>query len=296
MITYDYYRIFYYVATCRSFTKAAQVLRNSQPNIMRYINNMEADLNCKLFIRGNHGVTLTPAGEKLLVHASAAFEHLMVGEQELRRELELESGLITIGVSETALRLILLDVLEHFQEKYPGIHTHISNHSTPQALEALRNGIVDFAIVTTPLEIKKPLRRISLLSFREILLGGQKFKHYSEEMHTLTELSQFPLISLTKNTGTRELYTQYFLNHGLPFQPELEAATTDQLLPMIEHNLGIGFYPEELASDSLTRKQSWQIRLFEPVPEREVCLIIDDSRPLSKAAETIITDLCAKST
>lgn len=35
MITYDYYRIFYFVAQYHSFTKAAEVLGNNQPNITR---------------------------------------------------------------------------------------------------------------------------------------------------------------------------------------------------------------------------------------------------------------------
>ena len=33
MITYDYYRIFYFVAQYHSFTKAAEILKNNQPNI-----------------------------------------------------------------------------------------------------------------------------------------------------------------------------------------------------------------------------------------------------------------------
>ena len=55
-ITYDYYRIFYFVAKYQSFTKAAEMLRNNQPNITRYINNLESELGCKLFIRSNRGV------------------------------------------------------------------------------------------------------------------------------------------------------------------------------------------------------------------------------------------------
>ena len=35
MITYDYYRIFYYVAQYKSFTRAAEALHNNQPNITR---------------------------------------------------------------------------------------------------------------------------------------------------------------------------------------------------------------------------------------------------------------------
>ena len=51
MANYDYYRIFYYVAQYRSFTKAAEILNNNQPNITRCMNNLESELNCRLFIR-----------------------------------------------------------------------------------------------------------------------------------------------------------------------------------------------------------------------------------------------------
>ena len=40
-VPYDYYRIFYYVAQHKSFTKAAEALGNNQPNITRCMNNLE---------------------------------------------------------------------------------------------------------------------------------------------------------------------------------------------------------------------------------------------------------------
>ena len=45
-INYDYYRIFYYVAKYKSFTQAAHVLLNNQPNITRSMNNLENQLGC----------------------------------------------------------------------------------------------------------------------------------------------------------------------------------------------------------------------------------------------------------
>lgn len=63
MITYDYYRIFYYVAQYKSFTRAAEALHNNQPNITRCMNNLESELNCTLFLRSNKGITLTPEGK-----------------------------------------------------------------------------------------------------------------------------------------------------------------------------------------------------------------------------------------
>ena len=63
-ISYDYYRIFYFVAKHQSFTRAAAILMNNEPNISRAIKNLEHALGCTLFIRSNRGVTLTPEGQK----------------------------------------------------------------------------------------------------------------------------------------------------------------------------------------------------------------------------------------
>ncbi len=71
-INYDYYRIFYVVAQCRSFTRAAEMLKNNQPNITRCMKNLEQELGCKLFHRSNKGVTLTPEGQRFYRRGGAA--------------------------------------------------------------------------------------------------------------------------------------------------------------------------------------------------------------------------------
>ena len=58
-VNYEYYRVFYHVAKLKSFTQAAEVLMNSQPNITRTIRSLERELGCTLFIRSNRRVRLT---------------------------------------------------------------------------------------------------------------------------------------------------------------------------------------------------------------------------------------------
>ena len=112
-MTLDYYRIFYYVAQYQSFSKAAEILGNN-PNLSRCMNLLESELGCKLLVRTNRGVSLTPEGQRLFEHVAIANEQLMLGEQEILKDKSLESGLVTIGASETALRLFLLNKLELF--------------------------------------------------------------------------------------------------------------------------------------------------------------------------------------
>lgn len=82
-ISYDYYRIFYYVAKYKSFTQAANILLSNQPNVSRAVNNLENELGCRLFIRSNRGVTLTTEGQYLFSRVSAAHRQLEAAEAEL---------------------------------------------------------------------------------------------------------------------------------------------------------------------------------------------------------------------
>lgn len=288
MLSYDYYRIFYYVGTYKSFTQAAKVLGSNQPNVSRAMNHLEESLGCKLMHRGKRGITLTQNGLRLYEHVMIAFEQLELGEKELDKDMNLEAGQVTIAASENALRLVLLPVLHDFKIRFPEISIHISNHATPKAIKSLQNGSADFALVTTPLTIHDPLTMDPLFNFREIPIVGPALKHLSEEPMALRELNRYPLISVGRDTGTRELYVQYFLNHQLTFQPALEASSTDQILPMVENDLGVGFYPEALAKDALDRGLVYRVPLLDPIPDRTFCLVVDRSRNLSTAAARLI--------
>lgn len=120
-VNYEYYRLFYYVCKYHSITRAANVLRMSQPNVTRALNRLEEQLGCKLLVRSTRGVTMTPEGEVLFAHVEIAQEQLQAGESELAGITALESGALTISASETALNVFLLDKLREFHRRYPGV-------------------------------------------------------------------------------------------------------------------------------------------------------------------------------
>lgn len=286
-ISYDYYRIFYYVARYKSFTKAAEVLVNNQPNITRSMNNLEHQLGCRLFVRSNRGVTLTPEGERLYSHVEIAVAQFQAGEEEIIQFETLQDGLITIGASEIALHGLLLEKLGEFRSRYPGIRIRISNHTTPQAIRALQNGLVDFSVVTTPAGAVPPLAELPLKSFQEILVGGTRYARLASRKWHLKELSDQSFICMDRSSKTFEFFHQYFTEQELSLSPDMEAATTDQVLLMVKNNLGIGFLPQDLAKESLAQKEIFQIPLCKAPPRRHICLIEDTGRSLSIAAKEL---------
>lgn len=286
-VNYEYYRTFYYVATYKSFTKAALAMGSNQPNITRTINCLEGELNCRLFVRSTRGVRLTPDGEALFQHVKTAVEQFQQGEEEIQRSAGLENGSVSIGTTETALNVYLLEKLKNFHIQYPGIRLRLSNHSTQEAVRYVKNGEADFAVISTPSGIAAGLRETRLREFRDILVGGKSFFPLSRQMLTLAEVQQYPFLCLGRDTMTHQFYSEWFLSQGLELHPDTEAATTDQILALAKHELGIGFLPEPMAREALNRGEIIEIPLKEKVPPRAVSLVGDPKRPLGMAAQKL---------
>lgn len=283
--SYDYYRIFYYVAKYKNFTQAAAALLSSQPNVTRAVKNLEAELGCTLFIRSNRGVSLTPEGEKLFAHVSTAFEHIDAAERELSLDRGLQQGVISIGASEVALHCLLLPVLKKFRRQYPGIRVRVSNHCAPQAIKALNDGLIDLAVVTTPVELQKNMKKTDLKQIREVpICSGAYYEALGGRKLTLGELAEYPMVCLGKQTSTYALYSEWFAACGLALTPDIEAATADQILPMVKHDLGVGFVPSEFLVGVSENDHIYPLDLAEPVPARNICLVKRTDQVLRIAA------------
>lgn len=292
-ISYDSYRIFYHVARCRSITQAANLLMSNQPNVTRAIKNLERELGCILFVRSRKGVQLTPEGEKLFAHVRIAFEHIEAGEEELALDKSLQCGMLSIGASEIALHCLLLPILKAYRQLYPGIQIRVSNHVTQQAITSLKNGLVDLAVVTTPADIPPSLSSTAIKRFREVAVCGAAFAFLRDRELSLAELAEYPLVCLGEHSKTYEFYSKLFLERGIPFSLSVEAATADQILPLVLNDLGIGFVPEDYLNGSEAEKRLYTLKLTEPIPTRDICLIKRTEFPLSIAARKLEEMICS---
>ena len=260
-ISFEYYKIFYYVAKYENITKAAMVLKSSQPNVTRIIHILEDQLDCRLFLREPRGLKLTEEGKRLYAHVAIACQHLLDAEAELCRDKNVCSGTIELGVTETALHLFLLQNLHDFQTGYPEIKIRIQNNTTPEILKSLQNGRLDLAVVTTPFELHDALACEDLLTFREVPAGGPDYAALSDRPMTLKEFRLHSIIGLGYGTASYEYYRKVFIEQHLDYEPAMEVATADLVIPLLQNNLGVGFVPEPLAApffenDSLVDRKS----------------------------------------
>ena len=94
-------------------------------------------------------------------------------------------------------------------------------------------------------------------------------------------------ICLGPNTSTFEFYSDLFAQQGLLLKPDIEAATADQVLPMVKSELGVGFVPESFLQEEAANRELRRLRLKSPIPKRKVCFLKQHRQYLSTAAKEL---------
>jgi LysR family transcriptional regulator, transcriptional activator of the cysJI operon len=122
----NHLRSFYYVIKLGSFSKAADKLFFSQPNISYQIHKLEDSIGLSLIDYHRKDLSVTPAGSRLFSFA----EHLFEGESILQRDLDQIRteiiGKLFITSSHIPGEFILPRILSQFKQQYPAIGIHIS--------------------------------------------------------------------------------------------------------------------------------------------------------------------------
>lgn len=284
----EYYKVFYYVAKYRSLTLAAEHLAISQPAVSQAVKMLENGVGTQLFIRTSRGVRLTAEGEILARYVAKGYEQIELGEKKLAQMLDLEIGELRIGASDMTLRFYLLPYLEQFHEQYPGIKVTVSNAPTPETLDSLLEGKIDFGVVSTPFESAPGIEAARVKEIEDIFIGGLKFRSYKNRTLDLQELENLPIISLEKKTSTRKFMDAFLEENGAALHPEFELATSDMIVQFALRNMGIGCVMREFAEEYLEAGKLFALRFNKIIPKRYFCIVTDGKNPLSAAGRKFL--------
>lgn len=287
-INLEHYKYFYFVATCGSISGAAESLCISQPAVSQALKILEKNLGGRLFIRTAKGVKLTSEGETLFSYVKASYENLIKGEEAFKKLINLDNGEIKIGASDMTLQFYLLPYLEIFHEKYPHIKINVTNAPTPETLINLKEGKIDFGVVSTPFSTFDGQSATNVREIKTIVIAGNEYSHLKGETLSLDILSSMPIISLEKNTSTRSYIDQFLAEKGVFIEPEFELATSDMIVQFALRNLGVGLVVSDFAQPFLDSKELFQLKFDEKMPKRYFSIVTDKKNPISSPAKKLL--------
>lgn len=285
--SFDSYKVFFYVGKYGNITHAASALFLSQSTVSRCIQNLEAELGCKLFERFQHGVTLTSEGELLYSHISKACEEIFLGEEKIKQKQPAGGGRLKIGVSDFTFHQLVMPVLKSFCQDFPDCKVEIYSNTfkTQESIfEALTTNQIDIACTVFPVPGGSDYAITSIAEFRDVLIAGNSYSQLRGRPHSFSELCSLPFASLISGTSYLE---RTFQIHGLPIVPAFKVDSLSHLLSLVAEGLCLAVVPqpmlEKFSGDGL-----FVVDITDTLPSRAVCVATAKERAQNAARDEFI--------
>jgi len=228
---------------------------------------------------------LTREGEQLFRHIEQAYNFIKAGERSIEELHSLQTGEVRIGASDTICKYYLMNYFQEFHRKYPSVKIHVTNRTSPECIQLLEKGSVDFIVVNLPPRSPYPqLDMKPIKDIQDVFIGGSSFADLKDRKVSLQELSQLPLLMLEKNTITREFFDRYTHDKGLHIVPEIELGSVDLLIEMTRIGLGLSFVPKDYIQKELAEGAIFVLDVEEDIPSRTLGVMTNRRLPLSMAA------------
>ena len=265
------YRIFYTVANTGNISKAAKELYISQPAISKSIQKLEESVGCKLFSRSSSGVVLTDEGKLLYEHVSEAFETLTMGEEKLKRSIELGVGHLKIGVSSTLCKYLLLPYLKEFIRQNPHISISISCQSTNDTLKLLEDNKIDIGLIGKPENLKN-IHFDFLEEIEDIFVAAKDYLRNLKARGIQKDhiLQSSTLMLLDKNNMTRQYIDDYLQENQIIIKDSIDISDMDLLIDFARIGVGVACVIKNFVREDLENGTLMEIPLGFPIHKREV--------------------------
>ena len=265
------YSIFNTVANTGNISKAAKELYISQPAISKSIQKLEESVGCKLFSRSSRGVVLTDEGKLLYEHVSEAFETLTMGEEKLKRSIELGVGHLKIGVSSTLCKYLLLPYLKEFIRQNPHISISISCQSTNDTLKLLEDNKIDIGLIGKPENLKN-IHFDFLEEIEDIFVAAKDYLRNLKARGIQKDhiLQSSTLMLLDKNNMTRQYIDDYLQENQIIIKDSIDISDMDLLIDFARIGVGVACVIKNFVREDLENGTLVEIPLGFPIHKREV--------------------------
>ncbi|WP_394828537.1 LysR family transcriptional regulator [Pendulispora albinea] len=140
-------RVLAEVAKHGSVTAAAQALHYAQPSVSHHLARLEEETGAKLVQRVGRGIRLTDAGRMLAERAAEILGRLGAAEAELSAHTGLRQGRVRLAAFPSALGTFVPKAAALLAEKFPNLDLRLREAEPPEALQQLRAGEIDVAVV-----------------------------------------------------------------------------------------------------------------------------------------------------
>ena len=275
------------VAEQGSFTRAAELLGYSQSTVSFQIKQLEEELDCLLFERINHTITLTERGQELVVYA----HKILALEEEFKEKPEKEkklSGHVHLVVPDSVCDEMVTANYIDFHSKYPLITIRFTTADTNVMFDMLDRNDADLIITldrhsyhkdyVIAKEQQLSMHFVANVTSKYAGLKGLSIRDIAEEPFILTEYGQ----------GYRRVLDRELAKRSIDITPVLEIGRTDIITSVLAQSDMISFLPDFVTKPLVDAGALCYLDICDMNIEIWKQLIYHKNKWMSKSLKTVI--------
>ncbi|KAB0285387.1 LysR family transcriptional regulator [Vibrio fortis] len=249
-----------------SITEAASILGVSQPAASKALRRAEQQVGIELLRRDSRPLLLTTEGKLIAEYARQQLQQEETLIQHLRVIKKDGAGLIRIAsFGASASTHILPKLIHALGKKHPQIRVEVYEYNDEEALSALREGRVDFAIIVDKERLELDI--IPVTTDRLVALV-----HENDPLAKQSTLSAECILQrdfiLTKG-GSEALIRDWFSSSGTHLKAKHTAVQLTSIIALIQAGLGVS-----IVAELAVTAYHPNVKLIPLIPEhpRRICI------------------------
>lgn len=260
-------RVFIQVAESPSVTQGARRANLSTAATSARIKSLETQLGARLLYRDSRGVTLTPAGDRLLKHARVMMRQVACIKEEFSDYGGDLVGHIRIFANTTAVTEFLPEVLAGFMAEHPAVTVDLQERLSRDIVRGVLEGAAELGLIAGPVDAQG-LEVIPYSMDRLVLVLPHGHALAKMASVRLADTLEFPHITYHQGSTLFDLVTKQVERLGRTLPLRIQLSSYEAICRMIESGVGIGIIPESAAQrhqrtmriTTLPLAEDWSIR------------------------------------
>jgi DNA-binding transcriptional LysR family regulator len=267
----------------RNFTRAASAEHVAQPALSQQIRRLEDELGLAMVERTTRRVSLTDAGELLVVRARRILAELEAAESELQALRGMYTGHVTIGAMHTMGPVDLSLALALFNQRHPHVEFTVREQSSEEMAAMLRVDELDLAFLSVTEQVESHglgLRR--LVSEELVAVLPREHRLGKRREVRMAELAGERFVSFREGSRLRELLVAAGRHAGFEPRVTLESNESERIRRLVARGLGVALLPRSDAEGPGAEVSV--AMLAEPALTRDITLAWREGRRHAPAA------------
>ena len=274
---------FYWVASLKSISRAAEKLFLTQSAMSSRIATLEEELGILLLDRRDKQFKLTIAGARFLVYAQKLLD--------LQREVKAEMGSgapmavsMRIGAIESVLHSWLIPWLEKLRADHPGLELELTVETTPILLEQIERGTLDLVFAVLPASADGV--RNHALPVMDMAFVGNPLLH-KKRNYRLEELAEIELLTFQKGSQPHVTLLDLFKQNRMEPKKVHAISSISAMVQLVQGGFGVALLPRA-AVQRLTGFASLKLLAFDGKLKALPIHASYRTDPTSSSVETVV--------